>query len=33
MSLLGEQVAMYFDGRPAMPAETETEISPGYEVR
>lgn len=29
----GEQVAMYFDGRPASPAEMETEISPGYEFR
>ena len=30
---LGEQVAVYFDGRPASPAEMETEISPGYELR
>jgi hypothetical protein len=30
---LGEQVAMWFDGRPASPAEMETEISPGYEHR
>lgn len=31
---LGEQVAMFFDGRPASPAEEmETEISPGYEFR
>ncbi len=30
---LGEQVAIFFDGRPASPAEMETEISPGYEVR
>jgi hypothetical protein len=30
---LGEQVAMYFDGRPASPAEMEMEISPGYEHR
>jgi hypothetical protein len=30
---LGEQVAMFFEGRPASPAEMETEISPGYEVR
>jgi hypothetical protein len=30
---LGEQVAMYFDGRPASPAEMETEVSPGYEAR
>ncbi|MBI2468213.1 MAG: hypothetical protein HYV62_10430 [Candidatus Rokubacteria bacterium] len=30
---LGEQVAMFFEGRPASPAEMETEVSPGYEVR
>lgn len=30
---LGEQVAMFFDGRPASPAEMETEVSPGYEFR
>jgi hypothetical protein len=30
---LGEQVAIFFDGRPASPAEMETEVSPGYEVR
>jgi hypothetical protein len=30
---LGDQIAMFFDGRPASPAEMETEISPGYEVR
>ena len=30
---LGEQVAMWFDGRPASPAEMEMEISPGYEHR
>jgi hypothetical protein len=30
---LGDQVAMFFDGRPAGPAEMEVEISPGYEVR
>ena len=30
---LGEQVAMFFDGRPASPAEMETEVSPGYELR
>lgn len=30
---LGEQVAMFFDGRPASPAEMEVEVSPGYEVR
>jgi len=26
-------VAMFFDGRPASPAEMDTEIAPGYEVR
>jgi hypothetical protein len=30
---LGEQIAMFFDGRPASPAEMETEVSPGYEAR
>jgi len=30
---IGEQVAVWFDGRPASPAEMETEISPGYEHR
>jgi hypothetical protein len=30
---LGDQIAMYFDGRQISPAEMETEISPGYEVR
>ena len=30
---LGEQIAMFFDGRPASPAEMETEVSPGYEFR
>ena len=30
---LGEQIAIFFDGRPASPAEMETEIAPGYEVR
>jgi len=30
---LGEQVAVWFDGRPASPAEMVVEISPGYEVR
>jgi hypothetical protein len=30
---LGEQVAMWFDGRPASPAEMEMEIAPGYEHR
>ena len=30
---LGDQLAMFFDGRPASPAEMETEVGPGYEVR
>jgi len=30
---IGDQVAMFFDGRPASPAEMETEITPGYEAR
>jgi len=30
---LGDQVAIFFDGRAASPAEMETEISPGYEAR
>ena len=30
---IGEQIAMWFDGRPASPAEMESEISPGYEHR
>ena len=30
---LGEQIAMFFDGRPASPAEMDVEISPGYEHR
>ena len=30
---IGEQMAMWFDGRPASPAEMESEISPGYEHR
>src|SRR5262245_61067003 len=30
---LGEQIAMFFDGRPASPVEMETEIAPGYEIR
>ena len=30
---IGEQIAVWFDGRPASPAEMETEISPGYEHR
>ncbi len=30
---IGEQVAVFFDGRPASPAEMEIEASPGYEFR
>jgi len=30
---LGDQISVFFDGRAASPAEMETEISPGYEVR
>lgn len=30
---LGDQVAVFFDGRPVSPAEMETEVSPGYELR
>lgn len=30
---IGEQLAVYFDGRPASPAEMETDVSPGYEFR
>ena len=30
---LGEQIAMFFDGRALSPAEMETEIAPGYEAR
>ena len=30
---LGEQVAVFFDGRPASPPEMETEVGPGYESR
>lgn len=30
---LVEQVAVFFDGRPASPAEMETEVAPGYELR
>ena len=29
---LGDQVAVFFDGRSASPAETEAEVSPGYEL-
>jgi len=30
---IGDQVAVFFDGRAVSPAEMETEISPGYELR
>ena len=30
---LGEQVAVFFDGRPTSPPEMETQVSPGYELR
>jgi hypothetical protein len=30
---LGDQIAMFFDGRPLSPGEMEVEITPGYEVR
>jgi hypothetical protein len=30
---IGEQLAVYFDGRPASPAEMETDVLPGYEFR
>jgi hypothetical protein len=30
---LGDQIAVFFDGRSASPAEMETEVSPGYEAR
>ena len=30
---LGDQVAVFFDGRPASPAEMEMEVAPGYELR
>jgi hypothetical protein len=30
---VGEQIALYFDGRALSPAEMETEILPGYEKR
>src|SRR5258708_443171 len=31
--VLGDQIAIFFDGRAVPPAAMETEISPGYEVR
>jgi hypothetical protein len=30
---LGEQVAVFFDGRPASPGDMESEVAPGYELR
>jgi hypothetical protein len=30
---LGEQIAMFFDGRPVSPVEMELEVSPGYGLR
>ena len=30
---LGEQVAVFFDGRPASPSEMEAEVVLGYELR
>lgn len=30
---VGEQIPIYFDGRPVSPAEMETEIAPGYEIK
>ena len=30
---LGDQIAVFFDGRPASPAEMEMDIAPGYELR
>jgi len=30
---LGDQAAVFFDGRAVSPAEMETEISSGYELR
>jgi len=30
---LGDQIAIYFDGRPVSPAEMETQVSPGYDLR
>jgi len=30
---LGEQVAVFFDGRPTSPGEMEADVSPGYELR
>lgn len=30
---LGDQIAVFFDGRPLSPAEMEAEVTPGYELR
>jgi hypothetical protein len=30
---IGERLAVYLDGRPASPAETETDVSPDYAFR
>ncbi len=30
---LGEQIGMFFDGRPISPPEMETQVLPGYELR
>ena len=30
---IGDQVAVFFDGRAVSPAEMDAEIAPGYEVR
>lgn len=30
---VGEQIPMFFDGRPVSPAEMETEVAPGYEIK
>ncbi len=30
---VGDQIPMYFDGRAVSPAEMETEITPGYELK
>jgi hypothetical protein len=30
---LGDQIAVFFDGRAVSPAAMETEIAPSYEVR
>jgi hypothetical protein len=30
---LGDQIGIFFDGRPVSPPEMETQVSPGYELR